>query len=94
VRPSRPQQQVRGGRLKYATACMKKVGAPGMAHSRQKPIGPAAAVKLLQSAGAKWIYKKVESILRGQVTAKIEVMMSQLGFPFTRIRPGWCALKS
>ncbi len=38
-----------------------------------------AAVKLLQKAGAEWIYKKVDSILRGQVTTEIEAMMKQLG---------------
>src|ERR1035437_1401499 len=32
----------------------------------------AAAAKLLRAAGAKWIYKKVDSVLRGQVTAEVE----------------------
>ncbi len=38
----------------------------------------AAAAKLLRLAGAKWIYKKVDSVLRGQVTAEIEAVMQQL----------------
>ena len=38
----------------------------------------AAAAKLLCAAGAKWIYKKVDSVLRGQVTAETEAVMRQL----------------
>lgn len=38
----------------------------------------AAAAKLLNSAGAEWIYKKVDSVLRGQVTAEVEAVMKQL----------------
>jgi uncharacterized protein YgbK (DUF1537 family) len=38
----------------------------------------AAAAKLLRAAGARWIYKKVDSVLRGQVTAEIEAVMKQL----------------
>jgi uncharacterized protein YgbK (DUF1537 family) len=38
----------------------------------------AAAAKLLQAAGASWIYKKVDSVLRGQVTAEVEAVMTQL----------------
>ena len=38
-----------------------------------------AAVKILQQAGVEWIYKKVDSVLRGQVTAEVEAMMLQLG---------------
>ena len=38
----------------------------------------AAAAKLLRAAGAKWIYKKVDSVLRGQVTAEVEAVMQQL----------------
>ncbi len=38
----------------------------------------AAAAELLQTAGAKWIYKKVDSVLRGQVTAELEAVMKQL----------------
>jgi len=38
----------------------------------------AAAAKLLRAAGAQWIYKKVDSVLRGQVTAEVEAVMKQL----------------
>jgi uncharacterized protein YgbK (DUF1537 family) len=38
----------------------------------------AVAAKMLQTAGARWIYKKVDSVLRGQVTAEVEAVMKQL----------------
>ena len=38
----------------------------------------AAAAKLLRAAGAQWIYKKVDSVLRGHVTAEVEAVMKQL----------------
>jgi len=38
----------------------------------------AAAAKLLRAAGARWVYKKVDSVLRGQVTAEVEAVMKQL----------------
>ena len=38
----------------------------------------AEAAKLLRAAGAQWIYKKVDSVLRGQVTAEVEAVMKQL----------------
>jgi uncharacterized protein YgbK (DUF1537 family) len=40
----------------------------------------AAAAKLLQAAGAEWIYKKVDSVLRGNVTTEVEAVMRQLNF--------------
>ena len=40
----------------------------------------AAAAKTLRDAGAKWIYKKVDSVLRGNVTAEVEAVMEQLNF--------------
>src|ERR1017187_6495349 len=40
----------------------------------------AAAAKFLRGAGAKWIYKKVDSVLRGNVTAEVEAVMMQLDF--------------
>ena len=40
----------------------------------------AAAAKMLQRAGATWIYKKVDSVLRGNVTAEVEAVMQQLQF--------------
>ena len=38
----------------------------------------AGAARMLQSAGADWIYKKVDSVLRGHVTPEIEGVMKQL----------------
>ncbi len=38
----------------------------------------AAAARRLHAAGARWIYKKVDSVLRGQVTAEVEAVMLQL----------------
>jgi D-threonate/D-erythronate kinase len=39
----------------------------------------AAAAGMLQAAGARWIYKKVDSVLRGNVTPEIEAILKQLG---------------
>ena len=47
----------------------------------------AAAAKMLQQAGVKWIYKKVDSILRGQVIAEIEAVMQQLGLQRALLAP-------
>jgi D-threonate/D-erythronate kinase len=47
----------------------------------------AAAAKLLQSAGARWIYKKVDSVLRGNVTAEVEAVMQQLGYNRALVLP-------
>lgn len=38
----------------------------------------AAAAKLLQSCGAQWIYKKTDSVLRGNVTPEIEAIVRKL----------------
>jgi uncharacterized protein YgbK (DUF1537 family) len=38
----------------------------------------AGAARMLQAAGAEWLYKKVDSVLRGQVTAEVEAVMKQL----------------
>src|SRR5215469_1927302 len=38
----------------------------------------AVAAKMLRAAGAEWIYKKVDSVLRGQVTAEVEAVMREL----------------
>jgi uncharacterized protein YgbK (DUF1537 family) len=46
-----------------------------------------AAVKILQQAGVEWIYKKVDSVLRGQVTAEVEAMMLQLGVERALLAP-------
>jgi uncharacterized protein YgbK (DUF1537 family) len=45
------------------------------------------AAKLLQSAGARWIYKKVDSVLRGNVTAEVEAVMQQLGYNRALVLP-------
>ena len=37
------------------------------------------AANLLIEAGATWIYKKVDSVLRGQVSAELEALMKSLG---------------
>lgn len=39
----------------------------------------AAAANMLRSSGAGWIYKKVDSVLRGNVIPEIEAVMVQLG---------------
>ena len=38
-----------------------------------------AAAKTLRAAGAEWIYKKVDSVLRGNVSPEVEAVMRQLG---------------
>ncbi|HTR42563.1 MAG TPA: four-carbon acid sugar kinase family protein [Pseudomonadales bacterium] len=38
----------------------------------------ATAAQILRAAGAQWIYKKVDSVLRGHVTIEIEAAMQQL----------------
>jgi uncharacterized protein YgbK (DUF1537 family) len=38
-----------------------------------------AAAKLLRDAGATWIFKKTDSVLRGNVTAELEAVVHQLG---------------
>jgi uncharacterized protein YgbK (DUF1537 family) len=40
----------------------------------------ATAAKTLRAAGATWIYKKVDSVLRGNVTSEVEAVMKQLNF--------------
>lgn len=47
----------------------------------------AAAARLLHNAGAKWIYKKVDSVLRGNVTAEVEAAMKQLKLDRTLLLP-------
>jgi uncharacterized protein YgbK (DUF1537 family) len=47
----------------------------------------AAAARLLRAAGAKWIYKKVDSVLRGHVTAEVEAVMQQLKFERALLLP-------
>jgi len=37
------------------------------------------AARMLRACGARWIYKKVDSVLRGQIVAELEAVMPQLG---------------
>jgi uncharacterized protein YgbK (DUF1537 family) len=39
----------------------------------------ALAARVLRGCRARWVYKKVDSVLRGQVVAELEAMMPQLG---------------
>jgi D-threonate/D-erythronate kinase len=52
-------------------------------HSRSCAPGEAArraanAARLLRQSGVRWIYKKVDSVLRGEVTAEVEAVMKEL----------------
>ena len=47
----------------------------------------AAATDDLKAAGAAWIYKKVDSVLRGQVVAEVESIRKQLGASRTLLAP-------
>src|SRR3954471_8394078 len=40
----------------------------------------AKATRQLSAAGVQWIYKKTDSVLRGQVTAEIETILKELEF--------------
>src|SRR5881227_3497421 len=40
----------------------------------------AAAAQLVQAASAEWLYKKTDSVLRGNILAELEGIMNQLGF--------------
>lgn len=47
----------------------------------------AKAARLLREAGADWIYKKVDSVLRGHITAELEAMAGALDLPRAFIVP-------
>jgi uncharacterized protein YgbK (DUF1537 family) len=47
----------------------------------------AAAAAWLRHAGAEWIYKKVDSVLRGQVTAEVLAVMHELKFESALLAP-------
>lgn len=47
----------------------------------------AAAAKLLRRAGAKWIYKKVDSVLRGPVAAEILAIQKELRLKTVLLHP-------
>jgi uncharacterized protein YgbK (DUF1537 family) len=46
-----------------------------------------AAAAWLWQAGAKWVYKKVDSVLRGQVTAEVLAVMRELKLDSTLLAP-------
>jgi uncharacterized protein YgbK (DUF1537 family) len=45
------------------------------------------AARMLQSCGADWIYKKTDSVLRGNVTPEIEAVVRQLGLSSALLVP-------
>ncbi len=47
----------------------------------------AVAARSLKTAGASWIYKKVDSVLRGHVTTEIEAVMKELGLNLALLVP-------
>ncbi len=47
----------------------------------------AAAAKLLRRSGAQWIYKKVDSVLRGQVAAEIQAIRKELRLKTVLLHP-------
>ena len=47
---------------------------------------------MLRGCGARWVYKKVDSVLRGQVVAELEAMMPQLGLKRALLVPANPAL--
>jgi len=47
----------------------------------------ANAAQLLANSGARWIYKKVDSVLRGQVLAEVEAIMGALRLPQALLVP-------
>ena len=48
----------------------------------------AGAALLLRDRGATWIYKKTDSVLRGNVTPEIEAIVKQLGLSGAVLAPG------
>jgi uncharacterized protein YgbK (DUF1537 family) len=53
----------------------------------------AAAACELRATGAQWIYKKVDSVLRGQVTAEMEAVMRELKLSRALLLPANPSLK-
>jgi uncharacterized protein YgbK (DUF1537 family) len=47
----------------------------------------AAAARMLKAAGASWIYKKVDSVLRGHVLVELEALMKELGLNLALLVP-------
>lgn len=52
----------------------------------------ALAARMLRDCGARWVYKKVDSVLRGQVVAELEAVMPQLGLKRALLVPANPAL--
>ena len=52
----------------------------------------ALAARMLRTGGARWIYLKVDSVLRGQVVAALEAVMPQLGLKQALLVPANPAL--
>jgi uncharacterized protein YgbK (DUF1537 family) len=50
-------------------------------------IRAAAAARNLLAAGAKWIYKKVDSVLRGPILAELEALLRELCLPSALLVP-------
>jgi uncharacterized protein YgbK (DUF1537 family) len=47
----------------------------------------ASAARQLRAARARWIYKKVDSVLRGNVVAEVAAIMNELGLPRALLLP-------
>src|SRR3954468_12100362 len=47
----------------------------------------AEAARSLKGAGASWIYKKVDSVLRGHVAAEVDAVMKELGLKVALMVP-------
>jgi uncharacterized protein YgbK (DUF1537 family) len=47
----------------------------------------AAAARLLKNAGAAWVYKKVDSVMRGQVAAEVQAIARELQLPRVLLHP-------
>jgi uncharacterized protein YgbK (DUF1537 family) len=52
----------------------------------------ALAARMLRACRARWVYKKVDSVLRGQVVAELEAVMPQLGLKRALLVPANPAL--
>ena len=47
----------------------------------------AAAARLLRNAGAAWVYKKVDSVMRGQIAAEVQAVARELELPRVLLHP-------
>src|ERR1043166_6604152 len=56
--------------------------------SAEEAAGRAAGgARMLRDWRAEWIYKKVDSVLRGQVVAEVEAVLKELGFALAVLAP-------